>query len=128
MITETIFDDLIVSLNESFQEITVILKCLGNEKRMKIILKLLKGAHSYGSIVEELNLKKTAVSNHLSQLLKTNLIRKDDYGVYSISGDGIEFIKAIIKAYQISPTRQIKRFEDLQRRSVTSSFLNRFSP
>jgi len=41
--------------------------------------------------------------------------------------DGIEFIKAIEKAYQISPTRRIKKFEAMQRRSVSTSFLNRFN-
>ncbi|MHA1987547.1 MAG: ArsR/SmtB family transcription factor [Promethearchaeota archaeon] len=128
MISETIYDDLIVSLNESFTDITTILKCLGNEKRMRILLGLLKGPQSYGFIVTGLDLKKTAVSNHLTQLLKTNLIQKGEYGVYSISGDGIEFIKAIEKAYQMSPTRQIKKFEALQSRGITDSFLNRFNP
>ncbi|MHA2122889.1 MAG: ArsR family transcriptional regulator [Promethearchaeota archaeon] len=127
MISETIYDDLIASLHESFVDITMILKSLGNEKRMRILLRLLRGPQSYGSIVFSLDLKKTAVSNHLSQLLKTNLIQKEDYGRYSISEDGIEFIKAIEKAYQMSPTRQIKKFEDLQSRGVTDSFRKRFN-
>ena len=58
MISENIYDDLIRSLNKTFSDITVILKCLGNDKRMKILIKLLERAQSYGSIVEYLNLKK----------------------------------------------------------------------
>ena len=70
--------------------------------------------------------KKTAVSNHLTQLLETNLIEKD-YGIYRISGDGIEFMKAVDSAFQKSPTRQMKKFQDLQSRNISNSFLNRFS-
>jgi len=127
MITENIYDDLIESLTRSFNELTEILKSLGNETRIKIMIFLLHGPQSYSSIVEETNLKKTAVSNHLSQLINTKLIERGDYGIYKISGDGLAFIKSIKKAYQMSPTRQIIKFEALQRRSVSRSFLNRFS-
>ncbi|MHA1489023.1 MAG: ArsR/SmtB family transcription factor [Promethearchaeota archaeon] len=127
MISENIYDDLIESIKESFSDITSILKCLGNDKRMMILVILLKGSQLYGSIVEEIDLRKTAVSNHLSQLLEVNLIKKRNYGIYSITGDGIEFIKAIKNAYKKSPTRQRKKFESLQRRGVSPSFLNRFN-
>ena len=127
MITENLYEDLIESLTRSFTELTEILKSLGNETRIKIMIFLLYGPQSYSSIVEETNLKKTAVSNHLSQLISTKLIERGDYGIYNISGDGLAFIKAIDKAYQMTPTRQIKKFEALQRRSVSTSFLNRFS-
>ncbi len=127
MISENIYDNLIESLKENFSEIARILKSLGNEKRLEILIYLLRGVQSYGSIVQEANLKKTAVSNHLSQLINANLIKRGKYGIYELSGDGIEFIKAIEKAYQQSPTRQIERFEALQRRSISTSFLNRFS-
>ncbi len=126
MITDNIYFELIESYSESFAEISAILKSLGNKKRLETLLLLLKGPQSYGVLIEELGLKKTAVSNHLSQLIKVNLIERGDYGIYNISGDGIEFIKAIEKAYQMSPTRQIKKFEALQRRGVTISFLNRY--
>ncbi len=128
MISENIYDDLISSLNKSFSAISAILKCLGNDKRIRILIKLLEGPQSYGSIVEYLFLKKTAVSNHLTQLLETKLIEKSDYGIYNITGDGIEFMTAIEKAFTMSPSRQIEQFEALQRRSVSSSFLNRYNP
>jgi predicted transcriptional regulator len=67
------------------------------------------------------------VSNHLSQLIAANLIEKGDYGIYRISGDGIEFMKAIDSAFQQSPTRQLRKFKELQSRKISNSFLNRFS-
>jgi len=126
MISENVHDLLIESLNESLEEINSILKTLGNENRVKILISLLKGSKSFGTLVENLGKKKTAVANHLTQLIKANLIEKD-YGIYRISGDGIEFLKSIDSAFQKSPTRQLRKFQDLQSRKISNSFLNRFS-
>lgn len=127
MITENIYDSLIDSLSESSSEIVSILKTLGNQWRFQILLQLLTGAKSFGSIVKAVNREKTAVANHLSHLIKVDLIKKGDYGIYGISEDGIEFMKAIDSAFQKSPTRQMKKFQDLQSRKISNSFLNRFS-
>ncbi len=127
MISENIHDPLIESLNEASMEIVPILKSLGNEYRFQILLQLLKGTKSFGNIVKNTNREKTAISNHLSHLINTNLIKKGDYGIYRISGDGIEFMKAIDSAFQQSPTRQLKKFNELQSRKISKLFLNRFS-
>jgi len=126
MITQHVHEHLIESINLSFLEITDILKALGNEKRIQILLILLKGPQSYSIIVQELALKKTAVSNHLTQLRKVKLIRREGNGVYEITGDGFQFIRAIENAYQNSPTRQAEKFDSLQRRGISESFLKRF--
>jgi DNA-binding transcriptional ArsR family regulator len=126
MISENIHDHLIESFKISFSEITTITKALGNEKRVQILVFLLKGPQSYSKIVKELNLKKTAVSNHLTHLRDVKLIKREGNGVYEITGDGLEFIRAIENAYKKSPTRQLEKFEDLQRRGVSTAFLNRF--
>ncbi|MHA1240232.1 MAG: ArsR/SmtB family transcription factor [Promethearchaeota archaeon] len=127
MISKNIHDSLIESLIESSMEIVSILKSLGNEYRFQILLQLLTGAKSFGTIVKNINREKTAISNHLSHLINANLIEKGDYGVYIISEDGIEFMKAIDSAFQQSPTRQLRKFKELQSRNISSSFLNRFS-
>jgi len=127
LITENIYDSLIDSLSESSSEIVSILKTLGNQWRFQILLQLLTGVKSFGSIVKAVNREKTAVANHLSHLIKVDLIKKGDYGIYGISEDGIEFMKAIDSAFQKSPTRQMKKFQDLQSRKISNSFLNRFS-
>ena len=126
MITENFHEHLIKSITLSFSEIIDILKALGNEKRIQILILLLNGAQPYSIIVQELNLKKTAVSNHLSQLMKVNLIKREGNGVYEITGDGLQFVRAIENAYQRSPTRQAERFDSLQRRRISDSFLERF--
>ncbi|MHA1507950.1 MAG: ArsR/SmtB family transcription factor [Promethearchaeota archaeon] len=127
MISKNIHDSLIESLIESSKEIVSILKSLGNEYRFQILLQLLTGAKSFGNIVKNVNREKTAISNHLYHLKNTNLIEKGDYGVYRISEDGIEFMKAIDSAFQQSPTRQLRKFKELQSRKISISFLNRFN-
>ena len=126
MISENIYEPLIESVNECYMDLVSILKTLGNENRFRILLILLEGSKSFGALVDNLGKKNTAVSNHLTQLLETSLIEKD-YGIYRISGDGIEFMKAVDSAFQKSPTRQIKKFQDMQSRKISNSFLNRFS-
>jgi len=127
LITQHIHEHLIESFNLSFKEITDILKALGNEKRIQVLVSLLKGPQSYGIIVQKLNLKKTAVSNHLTQLLEVNLIRREVNGVYELTDDGLQFIRAIENAYQKSPTRQAEKFDKIERRGISNSFLERFS-
>ena len=127
MISENPYDDLIESIEESFEEIVTIAKSLGNEKRLKILIFLLKRTNSFGSLMNKIKLKKTALSNHLSHLINAKLIEKVDFGVYSITGDGIEFMEAIERAYHQSPSREKKRFKALQTRGISNSFLNRYS-
>ncbi|MBY8982614.1 MAG: winged helix-turn-helix transcriptional regulator [Candidatus Lokiarchaeota archaeon] len=126
MISKDVHDDLTNTLTESILSISLILKCIGNEKRLKILIDLLNGPLSYGNIVKKINLKKTAVSNHLSQLIRGDLIERDDYGIYKISGDGLEFLKAINRAFYESPTRLMEKFESMQKRKISDSFLKRY--
>lgn len=127
MITQHVQEHIIESFNASFSEIVDILKALGNEKRVQILVLLLKGSQPYSKIVQELDLKKTAVSNHLTQLREVNLVKREGNGIYEITGDGLQFVRAIENAYQKSPTRQIKKFDSLERRGISASFLERFS-
>lgn len=127
MISGNPYDDLIVSIEESFKEILTIAKSLGNEKRLKILIFLLKRTNSFGVLMYKIKLKKTALSNHLSHLINAKLIEKVDFGVYSITEDGIEFMEAIERAYHQSPSREKKRFKALQTRAISNSFLNRYS-
>ena len=119
-------EDLSRSIEDSFNEICSILKALGNQKRFKIVLSLLQGLQAFGTLLKVTELQRTALSNHLTQLIDANLIEKVDYGVYKISGDGLEFLKALKKAYYESPTRLLTQFEKIQSRKISDPFLHRF--
>ena len=121
------YDDLILTYETDFLALSTILKVLGNETRLKILILLLKGTQSYSSIVNELQLKKTAISNHLNQLLEVNLIKREDYGIYEITKDGLEILTAIEVGYQNFPSREVENFYEIESRKVSESFLSRFS-
>ena len=119
-------EDLKVSIEHSFYEIASILKTIGNQKRFKILLSLLEGLQSFGYLLKETNLQRTALSNHLTKLVNTKLMKKVNFGIYKITGDGLEFMKALDKAYYESPTRTMEQFENLQSGKISESFLYRF--
>ncbi len=119
-------EDLKISIEHSFYEIASILKTIGNQKRFKILLSLLEGAQSFGYLLKETNLQRTALSNHLTKLVNIKLIKKVNFGIYKITGDGLEFMKALDKAYYESPTRTMEQFEKLQSGKISESFLHRF--
>ena len=128
MINKDLNEDLRISIENSFNEIASILKAIGNQKRFKILLRLLEGAQSFGYLLKETNLQRTALSNHLTKLIKLNLIETVDFGIYHITGDGLEFMKAFDKAYYESPTRTMERFDNLQGGKISEKFLHRFNP
>ena len=138
-------EDLKVSIEHSFYEIASILKTIGNQKRFKILLSLLEGVQSFGYLLNETNLQRTALSNHITklvnmkliekvifyqlyviELVNTKLMKKVNFGIYKITGDGLEFMKALDKAYYESPTRTMEQFENLQSGKISESFLHRF--
>jgi len=119
-------EDLKVSIEHSFYEIASIIKIIGNQKRFKILLSLLEGPQSFGYLLKETNLQRTALSNHLTKLVNIKLIQKVNFGIYKITGDGLEFMKALDKAYYESPTRTMEQFENLQSGKISESFLYRF--
>jgi DNA-binding HxlR family transcriptional regulator len=121
-------EDLKISIEHSFYEIASILKTIGNQKRFKILISLLEGTQSFGYLLKETNLQRTALSNHLTKLININLIEKVNFGIYNITGDGLEFMKALDKAYYESPTQTLKRFDNLQGGKISKSFLHRFNP
>jgi predicted transcriptional regulator YdeE len=61
-------------------------------------------------------LPKSALGNHLSELLEKNLIEKLDRGIYRITLDGIEFLSDISKNYLNAKIREQERLERQRRR------------
>lgn len=61
--------------------------------------------------------------NHLSHLINANLIEKVDFGIYSITGDGIEFIEAIERVYHQSPSKEKKDLKPYKQERFLIHFL-----
>ena len=118
--------ELIESLEDSFNNFLAIIKAIGNQKRLKILIALLTGVKSFNSLKEETKLQKTALSNHLTILIKNSLIEKPELGKYKITQDGDLFIRTFERAYKNSEIWQRKQIEALQRRQFSEMFVESF--
>ncbi len=117
---------LVESLENSFEDILGIIKSMGNEKRLRILISLLTGERSFIDLKTETELKKTALSNHLTLLINSNLIEKPSMGKYKITHDGELFIRVIENSFKSSNIWEKKEMEALQRRQFSDSFVNSF--
>jgi len=126
MFEEKSIIELVSSLENSFQEILSIIKAIGNNKRLKILLTLLTGEKTFENLKKETKLQKTALANHLIKLMKILLIEKPDYGKYKITSDGELFIRAMENAYKYSDIRESKGMEVIQRGQFSKDFVDSF--
>jgi len=102
MIDNETLEELNNDLGIWFEEILSIAKALGNQTRLRVLFLLLQNKQSFQALMNFTNLKKTALSNHLSHLVNNGLIIRSDHGVYEITSDGSLFIQAMISSYKQS--------------------------
>lgn len=69
-------------LNEEFQSVAFLAKCLSDENRLRILLCISQGKKSVGSIVEELGLSQPLVSHHLKELKRSLLVKIERSGPF----------------------------------------------
>jgi len=112
-------------LLNSTEEIVTILKAIGNPNRFKILIYLLNGPSSFQMLLDETNLKKSALSNHLSRLINTRLIEKIQHGTYFLTEDGEKYLKTIGNAYKTSQMLGMQITESKKRKNLSMSFLER---
>ncbi len=117
---------LLTALEVSFGEILRILKTIGNEKRLRILVTLLTGEKTFSDLKQETNLQKTALSNHLTILIKSSLISRPDYNKYQLSSDGDLFLRAVEGAFNKSEIREKIQTEGVQRRQFSDTFIQSF--
>ena len=112
-------------LSESFTDISEILKAFGSLQRQKILIALINSPKTFQELQEEVNLSKTALSNHLAILRKTSLIGKIHHGYYRLTRKGQDFLQAICAAFEHSLSKEAKEKEAEQKRILMESFLQR---
>ena len=113
------------SLQKSFERISTILKAMGQENRLKILIMLLSEPRTFQTLCDETDLKNTALSNHLTKLRAAMLIEKMQHGLYKITEDGLKFLEAIETTYEESKVREIEEKGALQKYQLTETFLHR---
>ncbi len=113
------------SLQRSFNEIMLVLKAFGTPNRLKILITLLEGPKTFQELKEIVEIKRTALSNHIASLKEAELVDKIHHGYYRITQKGIMFLISIDKAYKESKTSAAIEKESAQRKQLLDTFLRR---
>ncbi|MHA1927891.1 MAG: ArsR/SmtB family transcription factor [Candidatus Thorarchaeota archaeon] len=104
----------------SKKEIASILKAISHEHRIEMLVILYKGPIEFSELQKELGISKTALSNHITQLLDNRLIKRLGRGSYQISIDGLNFLTSIVSNYRDSQVFLIE-----ERSKFTEIYSNR---
>ncbi|MHA2363467.1 MAG: effector binding domain-containing protein [Candidatus Hodarchaeales archaeon] len=103
-------------LMQSKEEIADLLRTIDNPKRLEILSLMIDGATiTFRELLEETDLQKSALANHLSSLTDKNLIEKYEKGVYQITLDGTGLLERIAQSYLEGKLREQERLERLLR-------------
>lgn len=112
-------------LINSSNEIISILKTIAHINRFRILVLLLNGPLTFQTLLEQMDIKKSALANHLTELKDSNLVDKIQHGTYEISENGKNYIRSIEKTYKENKAVEKKIWESKQREQLSRSFLER---
>lgn len=101
----------------SIDEITEILKAIGHKKRLEILTLVMDEPQDFSSLLTKTNLQKTALSNHLTKILKIRLIKRVERGKYLITDDGRNLLALIKSFYNETSIKQ-----ELERKKLISRY------
>ncbi|MFX1534065.1 MAG: hypothetical protein ACFFDI_07520, partial [Promethearchaeota archaeon] len=93
-------------LLDSIGDIAQVLKVIGHPKRLETLIHILTEPKDFRTLMGETGLKKTALANHLTQLMSKRLIEKLERGLYGITVYGRELLEATSNAYHNSELRK----------------------
>ena len=107
-------------LSESPKGIAELLRSAAHPARIQILVLLLRGEHEFPKLMQQTELSKTALSNHLNLLINKGLVHKIARGEYNLTVDGKELLSAAATVYGDSTQREEERRELLSRRYTRS--------
>lgn len=103
-------------LLESPKRIAELLRSAAHPARIKILALLLHGEHNFSTLMQHTELSKTALANHLNQMLEKGLVQRVARGEYSLTADGRDLLNATAAMYKDSLQREEEKRELLRRR------------
>ncbi|MHA2284204.1 MAG: ArsR/SmtB family transcription factor [Candidatus Hodarchaeales archaeon] len=86
-------------INQENEEIAELLKASAHGKRLIILASLLDGRKSFPELEEITALSKTALANHLTQMVDASIICRIRRGSYELSDDGRSLLITLTKVY-----------------------------
>ncbi|MBD3188207.1 ArsR family transcriptional regulator [Candidatus Bathyarchaeota archaeon] len=112
------------ALERLFEEILNSIKALSHENRLKIMMYLLDGTQSFHGLKLLVGLKKTALANHIKQLLDAQLIQKPEYATYEITTDGKRLLEALVESHEKAAIG--RKLREKEKRQLSAGFIRIF--
>jgi DNA gyrase inhibitor GyrI/DNA-binding transcriptional ArsR family regulator len=94
-----------ISAAES-ESIADFFQAISNPSRVVILSQLSDRPKGFTDLLSATNLRKTALSNHLTLLMDKRLIKRVSHGTYAITRDGLSILESAIDTYIESKHRQ----------------------
>jgi len=102
-------------LSEASGGFVDLLKAAAHPARVQVLARLLDGEQDFGRLRAATQLSKTALANHLTQLLAQGLLERLSRGSYRLTADGRELLVAAARFFEGSAARAAARRAQVQR-------------
>jgi len=101
---------------EEFSSIASLLRSAANQYRVRMLVLSMQGKGDVSEMMSATALSKTALANHLNQLVESGLMRRQARGRYEITPDGKDLLAAALSTYSRS-ARRVEQEKEMIRRS-----------
>jgi len=108
-----------LSANSS-EEIAEFLKSAAHPARVHVLTLLKRGEQEFSVLLQQTNLSKTALANHMNHLVQMGLVQRVARGEYALTVDGKELLNATTTVYKNSIRREEAQREPLLNRYTKS--------
>jgi len=98
-------------LLDPVKEVSELVKAAAHANRLQVMVLLADGPKELSYIQDATGLSKTALSNHIAQMLGMGLVERVERGNYRLTEDGGELLGAIAGFYSGSKAREAHRAE-----------------
>ena len=79
---------------------------VSHPKRLMVLSLLVNESMNFGDLLGKTGIRKTALSNHLTQLVEKRLIQRVSHGHYALTKDGKHVLSAVLGIYKDSTLRK----------------------
>ena len=87
---------------QSAKELAEYILAVSHPKRIMVLSLLRKESMDFADLLRKTSIRKTALSNHLTQLIEKRLIHRVSHGHYALTEDGNHILRAILELYKDS--------------------------
>jgi DNA gyrase inhibitor GyrI/DNA-binding HxlR family transcriptional regulator len=115
-------DEIIETITrQSAMELAEYILAVSHPKRIMVLSLLRKESMDFADLLRKTSIRKTALSNHLTQLIEKRLIHRVSHGHYALTEDGNHILRAILELYKDSTlSKEEEKKRILERYSARS--------